>query len=348
MKLLVLYEELAAYFTACLRQFADSQAADILVFRKPLNKVAPFTITEHSRIRYIDRETIDTAALHKLVEEFSPDAIFCGGWAYAPYLEICKKFRPRIPVVLGFDNWWTGSLSQRIKTMIARPRFAKLFSRCFVPGEPQRQFALRLGFRENEIRNGAYCCDQPFFRNLYEQAQPARNGKVPHRFLYAGRYAPEKGISLLWESFIELKAELSNDWELWCLGKGDLAPVQHDAIKHFGFVQPEALLPFVEQCGVFVLPSNFEPWGVVVHEFAAAGFPLVCSEKVGACEFFLRVKENGVLFQHGNKRALKQALSAIMTMSDADLQQESQRSLALAAQHTPAMWAEQLHALIRS
>ena len=47
-------------------------------------------------------------------------------------------------------------------------------------------------------------------------------------------------------------------------------------------MQPEDLLAFMSTGKAFVLPSTFEPWGVAVHEFAAAGYPLILSDAVGA------------------------------------------------------------------
>lgn len=45
----------------------------------------------------------------------------------------------------------------------------------------------------------------------------------------------------------------------------------------------------MKQCGVFILPSRIEPWGVVVHEFSAAGFPLLLSDQVGSAESFWKM-----------------------------------------------------------
>ena len=47
------------------------------------------------------------------------------------------------------------------------------------------------------------------------------------------------------------------------------------------FIQPENLEK-VKNAGCFVLPSLKDNWGVVVHEFAAAGLPLIISDGVGA------------------------------------------------------------------
>src|SRR5207247_481782 len=129
-----------------------------------------------------------------------------------------------------------------------------------------------------------------------------------HRFLYVGRYYDFKGITDLWEAFIQLQSARPNEWELWCLGAGSIAPVEHPKIKHFGFVQPTDLEPIIEQCGVFVLPSRFEPWGVVAQEYVASGFPLLLSRAVGAGEAFLEPGKNGYFFESGNVAQIKEQL----------------------------------------
>ena len=53
-------------------------------------------------------------------------------------------------------------------------------------------------------------------------------------------------------------------------------------VEMLGFVQPDDLPAVLERAGCLVLPSRFEPWGVVVHEAAAAGLPIVCTPVCGA------------------------------------------------------------------
>ena len=65
-------------------------------------------------------------------------------------------------------------------------------------------------------------------------------------------------------------------------------------------MQPEDLVRVIKNVGFFVLPSNFEPWGVVVHEFCAAGLPMLLSETVGSSSSFLINGHNGFLFKPNN------------------------------------------------
>ena len=135
-----------------------------------------------------------------------------------------------------------------------------------------------------------------------------------------------------------MQTEEPNEWELWCLGAGNLEPAEHPKIKHFGFVQPKDLEPILEQCGVFVLPSRFEPWGVVAHEYAAAGFPLLLSDEVGAKEAFLEEGKNGFVFNSSNPKELKNVLKKVINLSSKELILMSEKSHHLAQYNSPEIW----------
>lgn len=346
MKLLVLYEELAGYFLACINAFVEKENAEVLIIHKETNTVAPFQFAPLKSVRTLDRSKIDEKNLNNLVLEFSPDVIFCAGWGFKSYLEICRKFQINIPVILGFDNWWIGSMKQRLSTNFAKFFFSKRFNRCFVPASHQKEFALRLGFSERRIARGAYCCDFIQFNNYFKENAASKKTSFPKRFIFVGRYVTEKGIVILWNAFLEIQKESPNEWELWCFGKGDLKAVDHPKIKHFGFVQPAEMEMFIQQTGVFVLPSIFEPWGVVAHEFAAAGFPLILSDQVGAAEFFLRENQNGFMIKHGDSESLKIAMKSMIGMNDEKLFEMAENSNRLASTITPQKWSETLYELI--
>ena len=93
---------------------------------------------------------------------------------------------------------------------------------------------------------GMYSADYDIFHSYYEQFKQQKENHFPKRFIFVGRYVELKGVREIWDAFIRLQKETPNEWELWCLGKGDLDnefPV-HEKIKNFGFQQPEELKKF--------------------------------------------------------------------------------------------------------
>lgn len=345
-RLLFLYTELAGYFISCLETLAEKYKAEIFLVYWPVNKEAPFRFHFPETIKTAQRnEFASASALMKAAEDFDPDLIYCSGWIDKDYVAVCRKLRSAIPVVVGLDNWWRGTLKQRLAvagSFIVR----RAFSHAWVPGKQQFTYAEKLGFKKDKIRSGVYAADVPLFNSEFEKNHSQKKQQFPHRFIYSGRYYDFKGVREMWSAFIKWKETRGNDWELWCLGTGDVPPIEHPAIRHFGFVQPSELAAILKDTGVFILPSRFEPWGVVVHEFAAAGFPLLLSEEVGAASAFLREGENGFSFPAGDETAIINAFDRIAKMTEAHLNEMGEKSHAIAQTITPETWADTLHALI--
>ena len=341
MRVLVLYEELAGYFLNGLNLLASSRNATVLVISKKINAVAPFNFESQPNVSVIHRETYSEQALASKCVDFKPDVIYLGGWAYKPYQTIIKRFKG-IKTVIGFDNQYNGTLRQLVGALYFRLRLKPFVQGAFVPGVRQARFAKRLGFSTQQIATGAYCCDLQLFNGYYQRNSENKQQHFPKRFLFAGRYAEEKGIQLLWQTFINLHETIGNDWELWCIGKGDIAPIHHPAIKHLGFVQPQDLGEVIQETGVFVLPSLFEPWGVVVQEYAAAGFPIITTNAVGAADAFVVNGENGYVIEPANGMALEQAMRQMMQADQNQLLTMSQNSHRLSKTITPEGWVNNL------
>lgn len=344
MKILVLYEELALYLIKGFNVLAEKNNCEILIISKKINSVAPFKFdTTHKNITIKEREDFSDEKLTSLCRDFKPDFVFLGGWVHKPYLKIVKSLRKK--TVLAFDNQWNGSLRQILGCLYFKLSLKKFIEKAFVAGQKQADFAKRLGFQDKDITKGLYCCDYDLYAS-YAKLKTSANASIPKRFLYVGRYAKEKNVENLWNAFIDMQKEKPNNWELWCLGKGDIAPVNHPGIKHFGFRQPDELADIIANSGVFVLPSSFEPWGVVVHEYAAAGFPILCSDKVGAVDLFVRDNLNGFIFSTENSKQLKDKLNKFTEMPEAGLKAMAQKSAELASQLTPQIWAQKLMNII--
>lgn len=347
-KFVFLYTEIAGYFLACVQKLAELYHAEVHIVRYPVNKEAPFKFPRLKNIFYYERRDFDRKSLLKTISGINPDFVYCAGWTDKDYLHVVKSCSGKIPTLLGFDNKWENSFRQNIAGIIAPLFLTKYFSHCFVPGEKQKKYALKLGFKEKQILKGLYSADFELFYSQFKVNSEKKKACFPKKFLYAARYVKHKGIEDLWKAFIELQDEFPNEWELWCIGTGEVPPVHHSKIKHFGFIQPENLRDFISKAGVYILPSHFEPWGVTLHEFAAAGFPLICSNEIGASESFLEDKKNGFLFQSGNIPELKNCLRNMIGLPDKELIKMSEASVEKAKLHTPEKWAASLFNLVQS
>ncbi len=332
----------AGYLFTCIEQLAHEYDVQVMIVHHPLDENAPFKLRiNNEKIIPVNKSHITTAELNRKVQEFAPHVIFCSGWIDPDYLTICRQMKGKARRVLKFDNPWRNTLRQNVMRIAGPIYFRKIFDACWVSGSPQRQYALRMGFREDEISEGGYSGNYKYFHQAYLKYRESKQKKFPHRFIYVGRYVPVKQIDLLWQTFVEFIQEKDCDWELWCLGKGQLRErmPDHPAIRDFGFVQPEEMESYVGSTGVFILPSAMDPWGVVVHEYAAAGFPLICSHKVYSTTAFLRNGYNGFLHKSGDKASLKDTLYKMVSRTDEQLVEMGSRSAALASVINPSVWA---------
>lgn len=334
-KVLFLYTELAEYIRICFEALAES-GVEVHVVAYPVHPEAPFRFDlDNSKVHYHKRETQDDASLSRLVAEVDPAVLLCSGWIDAAYVRICRENRSLRKTVLISDNGWTGGLRSALSVLRARMRYKSVFDQAFVPGRPQVEYARKMGFGEEDIYTGFYTIDPR--KSLPLSAANTGGESFPKRFVYAGRYVDFKGIGELWEAYSSLG---ETEWELHCIGTGPLFASKPTipGVHHHGFVQPAEMDNFVAKGGVFVLPSHKEPWGMVIHEFAAAGYPLLCSREVGAATAFLTSGKNGHAFPAKNKNALAEAMRKITATGDDDLRTMARKSLEMAGKVNVENW----------
>lgn len=339
---LFLANALSGYFVSCLNKMVEEYEINAHVVKYPVDAVAPFQFNlENKFITYYDRNNFTNEQLLALAHSVKPDVILCSGWIDKGYLEICKAWKGKIKTLLKFDNPWRNTAKQNVARVLGPLVLRKYFSGCWVSGLPQRVYAKKLGFKEDEICEGMYSADVDFFHAQYLKNKASKHKAFPKKILFVGRYAKLKGVEELWSAFVTFQEKYPSGWELWCLGKGDLIDLlpKHDKVKNFGFVQPHEMEKFVSETGVFILPAHYEHWGVVVHEFAAAGFPLICTTTTSAATAYLKDGYNGFYHQPMNAGSLVEVFRKIAALSNEELIAMGDRSAQLAMQITPSVWS---------
>jgi len=339
MKFLVLYTRLSGYTIACLRAFRDKSGSELLVYAWPNQKSAPFDTTTFNDIGCVlsrDEASVDNMEL--AIQGFKPDAVLVSGWADKGYVQICRKLKSQgIPVISGCDTQWTGSLRQRVAGVVSPWYLHKFIDTLWVSGERQRQFALKLGYSGDRCWDGYYACDWEAFANFPGKAVATSENP---KFLYVGRYAPEKGLATLAAAYQIYCKEVTNPWPLVCAGAGPLRDLLIEAgAEDRGFVQPAKLPALMREAGAFVLPSRFEPWGVVAQEAAASHLPLILSSACGAGVHLLRPHLNGFSFEAGSVSSLVRSLLSMHLLEPVQREAYAQASFQLSRQYTPQRWA---------
>ncbi|NJN58301.1 MAG: glycosyltransferase family 4 protein [Leptolyngbyaceae cyanobacterium SL_5_9] len=186
----------------------------------------------------------------------------------------------------------------------------------------------------------------PYYCNLSEFQATVQRPRDPVTILFCGQMIERKGVDLLLQAFDRLlqtgvKARLllvGREAELPEMMRS-LSPQAKQHIEYAGFHDPEYLPQFFEQADLFVLPSRYDGWGVVVNQALGAGLPIICSDAVGAAEDLVEPGVNGAIVPAGDVDALYTALAKYVCDSEA-IATASQASLTKAANWTPEVGAK--------
>jgi glycosyltransferase involved in cell wall biosynthesis len=352
MKVAILHTRLSGYLVACLREFKRQSNAELLIHAWPNQGSAPFDPSVFAGLGEIrDRHEHSDSEIEKDVRAFCPDALLVSGWADKGYVRICRAMRKQgVPVISGCDTQWKGSLRQHAAGWTSRLHVRKAIDVMWVTGERQRYLADALGYTGDRLWDGYYACDWEYFARRPEagsQKSGVRNSKsesadVPH-FLFVGRYVDVKGIDTLVKAYQLYCQQVYEPWALKCAGAGPLRDSLLAAgAEDRGFVQPGDLPALMQSASAFVLPSRFEPWGVVVQEAAASGLPLICSDACGAGVHLLRDHFNGFTFPTGDAEALAERMMRMSGLDESARAIWGENSFQLSRQYTPERWAQTL------
>jgi glycosyltransferase involved in cell wall biosynthesis len=82
-------------------------------------------------------------------------------------------------------------------------------------------------------------------------------------------------------------------------------------IRFPGFFNQSALPRLFAACDAFALPSENEPWGLIVNEAMCAGLPVIVSREVGCVRDMVHDGINGAVFDAGDVEGLAAAIAKV-------------------------------------
>ena len=334
MKILILYRELAGYTVECLNKLAIQH--ELLVVHYPINPEAPFHFQINSAIQLASKSEIDL----NTISLFNPTFVLCSGWSDSKYIEWIKTLNK--PAALAFDTIWQNNLKFILGSFYFKLKYKKLFHFAFIPGNAQMKTARKLGFSFKNILAGFYTCEDVF--RLQQKAL-----SESRELWCIARYIPVKNINFLCETFLSIPPNERSGWKLNMAGTGELfsSRIENEAIVHHGFIQPKELSEKLANASAFVLPSLYEPWGVVVHEMASLGKPLLLSTNVGASHDLLEEGKNGFSFDPNSSSELKKILLEIFQSTQDELQTMGKKSSEIALKFSSDYWVNQFTKMLK-
>ncbi len=154
----------------------------------------------------------------------------------------------------------------------------------------------------------------------FRRAEPQRYNR--RFFLYLGRVHPTKGIEFLIESFARLPRD-SSSVELVIAGTGSEDYIHRlsdmvsrlqlrDKVRFVGHVPEDQKWHLLASCVGLVLPSIYEPFGIVLLEAMAQGKPVIAT-RPGGPEDIIEEGITGFLVRYGDVESLSSKMLTLLT-----------------------------------
>jgi len=167
---------------------------------------------------------------------------------------------------------------------------------------------LRLGCKKDKIIHIPNSIPNEFFTQKKEKQQ--------RKVLYLGRIHPRKDIATLMKGF--KNSDLEQDYKLEIIGLKEedyykqLLNLKDKLNLNVTFTEPifdlKEKIKKIDSAEIMVLPSTFEPFGIVFLESMARGKITVASNTQGAREL-IKNEKDGFIFEIGNYIQLRELLN---------------------------------------
>jgi glycosyltransferase involved in cell wall biosynthesis len=260
-------------------------------------------------------------ALTAALEDIKPDAVWVHGWGNSFPLAALRAARlQNLPVLMRGETYLDclhgGKMRRTLHAMVLSLLFRSV-SQFLAIGSANREYYRCHGVPDERIHLAPYAVDNAFFQARCREAAPRRQalraelGIEPGRpvILFCAKLIPVKDPATLIRAVGRM---VEANPVLLLAGDGELRPsleklaaeVAPGLVKFLGFRNQTELPAFYDLCDLFVLPSVFEPWGLVVNEVMNAAKPVIVSDKIGSGHDLVQPGINGDVFPAGDVEAL--------------------------------------------
>jgi glycosyltransferase involved in cell wall biosynthesis len=253
------------------------------------------------------------------------DPVLLGTLLLGSWLQVPVTVETDTPLPHNLPIW-----KRLTKEVLYRPMFR--LPAVFLPGgSRQAKYLRRYGVEEERIEIARMTVDVSKILSYSRSMQAASKVKALRRhgipedhvkILFLGRLEPHKGLFDLVKAFKGLKQQIGSV-SLLIAGEGSLAKWAEQrasseaSIYYLGRLSGERVWEAYAISDIFVLPSHFEPWGLVVNEAMASGLPVVVTDRVGCIDDLVEHQKTGLVVPAESPEELLAAMKALVTDANA-------------------------------
>jgi glycosyltransferase involved in cell wall biosynthesis len=212
---------------------------------------------------------------------------------------------------------------------------------CLSYGTAAHNYLVNLGVPPERIVVGVNAVDSNFFSEKAKIAQSQAGDLKGERaltgvnLLYVGNLVPLKGIDYLLEALAQVNTQVAN-FHLHLVGTGPHEGVLREKASRLGLtnrltfwgsVAPEDVPRFYALADIFVFPSLYDVWGLVLNEAMACELPVIASNMAGATQDLVEDGINGIAVDPRDVSSFASALTRLIT--DPELRERMGKAAAL-------------------
>lgn len=370
MRVLIVHNQLWAHYKSKLfselHRLSPQYGIEIHVVQIALSEKSRNNMGDAETLRYVyDYEVLfktsldqvgfwpRTKALLKKMRSYQPDILNLTGW-YDPAQWVLLFYAKLAGIKVIISN--ESNVRDHVRMGI-KERFKQfLLGRAdafFCFGKSSAAYLEKLGAKPSQIlTQKAAVVDNEVILEYYQKVIVERDSHKKaknwprYNFIFVGRLIPPKNLPLLLEAFFEISAE-ALEWGLVFLGEGEQKGELQRLAQNNKNIRFEAGVPWYEVAeylalaDVLVLPSESEPWGLVVNEAMICGLPVLVSEPSGCVDDLVKIGQNGFTFNPHQKQDLVTKMRYFV-QSVANLARMGESSRAIVAPFAPEKVAHEM------
>ena len=285
------------------------------------------------RAREIRRKVLEVLNVVKPDIMFAPAIAFPEGIAALAY-----RLKSGARAVI-MDDAWEHTDHRNSLVKLIRQLIYKNADAAFIPAGSHLAYYLRLGFAKERVIFGVDVVDNGYFSKQVEgvrlKVTEIRDALQLSQnfFLFVGRVLPRKGLKTLFEAYKQYREMAKSDlWDLVVVGTGDymnsILSQFHEVpgVCFAGAQYGDSLCKYYGLAKVIIVPSDSDPWGLVVNEAMASGLPVIVSTGCGAAKTLVQEGDNGWAFKPGNVDELTQLMLRASLLSTDALKEMGKKS----------------------